>query len=252
MLMFVMAALGVLAAQAGAEQYWIAYEGNDFPENEGWWRIYSGGGAEYSGGGAERWIEDGMLVLDGLADLGINDLYGYNQYPIDPGPGELFVAEFRFAIDEIVSGPDPGIALFSDDSWAVALSFSDDSIRSELENETFDFDFVGFHSFRLTSSDMRDYTLEADGEVIREGVFDQVISASQLRWGDAIEGGASLTRWDHMRFGVVPEPWWACASVLAAREDGAERTSLKKEACHANADVCGGRPGGAGSASRGG
>jgi hypothetical protein len=209
MLTFVVATLGVLVAQAGADEYWITYEGTDFPENEGWWRVYSGGGAE-------RWIEDGMLVLDGLADLGIDDLYGYNQYPIDPGPAELFVAEFRFAIDEIISGPDPGIALFSDESWAVLLSFSDESIRSELENETFDFDFVGFCAFRLTSADMRHYTLEADGEVIREGVLDQVISASVLSWGDAIVGGASLTRWDYMRFGVVPESFTLIMVLITA------------------------------------
>ena len=28
------------ADAANAEQCWIAYEGNDFPENEGWRRIY--------------------------------------------------------------------------------------------------------------------------------------------------------------------------------------------------------------------
>ena len=30
--------LGVAAGAAWAEPYWIAYEGNDFPENEGWVR----------------------------------------------------------------------------------------------------------------------------------------------------------------------------------------------------------------------
>jgi hypothetical protein len=208
--------LCALPVSATADPYWIAYEGNDFPENEGWTR-------GYSGGGAERWIEDGMLVLDGLADLGINDYYTYGQYPIDPGPGELFIAEWRFAIDEIISGPDPGFGLFSDESWAVGFSFSDDHIQTAYDHETIPFDFVGFHTFRLTSSDMQNYTFEADGEVIHEGVFHHVFSASQLRWGDSIEGGASLTRWDYMRFGVVPEPftlimWLMTASALAIRQ----------------------------------
>jgi len=199
MLFFVAAALGVLVLPAGAEQYWIAYEGNDFPENEGWER-------GYSGGGAIRWIEDGKLVLDGLADLGINDYYGYDQYPIDPEAGELFVAECRFSIDEIISGPDPGFAVFSDESWAVGFTFSDDHIRTAYDHETIAFEFVGFHAFRLTSSDMRSYRLEADGELLHEGAFTHVLSASQLRWGDGVQGGASFTRWDYMRFGVVPEP----------------------------------------------
>jgi hypothetical protein len=39
MLFFTGAAL-VVAGIASAEQYWIAYEGNDFAENEGWVRVY--------------------------------------------------------------------------------------------------------------------------------------------------------------------------------------------------------------------
>ena len=42
----------VLAASATAEPYWISYDGNDFPENEGWTRVLNEGGAERS-------IEDG-------------------------------------------------------------------------------------------------------------------------------------------------------------------------------------------------
>ena len=202
------AALGMIIATAGAEPYWIAYEGNDFPENEGWER-------GYSGGGAERSIEDGVLVLDGLADLGVNDYYGYDQYPIDPGPGELFVAEFRFAIDEIISGPDPEVVVFSDDSWAVGFAFSDDHIRTAYDHEIVSFDFVGFHAFRFTSSDMRHYQLEVDGELLYEGAFTHVFSSSQLVWGDGIQGGASLTRWDFMRFGVVPEPSTLIIAVFA-------------------------------------
>lgn len=214
LLMFLMLAAslaGALAAPARAAPYWVAYEGNDIPENEGWWRVYSGGGAN-------RWIEDGSLVLDGSADLAINDLYRYNQYPMDPEPGELFVAEWRFSIDEIISGPDPGIGLFSDDSWAVGFSFSDDCVRSEFEDVWTPFEFDGFHELRLTSWDMRNYRLEVDGEALCGGAFLPVISASVIAWGDSIQGGASLTRWDYFRFGVVPEPTmrWCVGGGIAA------------------------------------
>ncbi|MCA9245420.1 MAG: hypothetical protein KDA32_15810, partial [Phycisphaerales bacterium] len=63
---FVVAALA--ASPAAAEPYRIAYEGNDFPEDEGWHRVTTGGGAE-------RTLEDGVLTLDGLASIETNDVY---------------------------------------------------------------------------------------------------------------------------------------------------------------------------------
>ena len=50
-----------------ADRYWVACEGNEFPENEGWGRVTNHGGAH-------RTIVDGVLVLDGLGDVAINDL----------------------------------------------------------------------------------------------------------------------------------------------------------------------------------
>ena len=55
--------LSTFTASATAEPYWTAYEGNNLPENEGWLRLISHGGAI-------RIIEDGALVLD--SRLGIN------------------------------------------------------------------------------------------------------------------------------------------------------------------------------------
>jgi hypothetical protein len=84
-LFVLVAALGVLAMPARAEPYWIAYEGNDFPENEGWWHIW---GPEPG----ERWIEDSVFVLDTLRDTHIADFYVMNMWgSLDPGPGETFV-----------------------------------------------------------------------------------------------------------------------------------------------------------------
>ena len=61
LLLFTAAALGTLVIPAGAEPYWIAYEGNDFPENEGWERYVTGPPAV-------RWLEDGSLFVDSRAD----------------------------------------------------------------------------------------------------------------------------------------------------------------------------------------
>ena len=38
--------VGSVCCAARGSPYWIAYEGNDFPESEGWERHAYGGGAE--------------------------------------------------------------------------------------------------------------------------------------------------------------------------------------------------------------
>ena len=195
---------------ARGEQYWVAYEGNDFPENEGWGRVTNQGGAQ-------RTIEDGVLVLDGLADVRINDLYGLGRQPFDPGPGELFHAEWRLGVDQVIGVRDPAFAVFSEESWAVGLTWSQTFIRSGFELVDIPFQTSGMHTYVLTSSDMRSYEFFADGVLLHQGEFVQDLGAPHVRWGDSVEGAASLSRWDYVRFGVVPEPrtsFMMCAGLV--------------------------------------
>ena len=83
-----------LTASAAAEPYWITYEGNDYPENVGWERVWGNWDGPYQGDGAVRTLEDGVLTLDTLYDDGVVDFYKIERPgAIDPGPGELFVME---------------------------------------------------------------------------------------------------------------------------------------------------------------
>ena len=63
-----------------------------------------------------------------------------------------------------------------------------------------------FHEFELRSEDMRSYDLLIDGELAMSGSFWESLSGTWVGWGDCVEGYASLSRWDYVRFGVVPEP----------------------------------------------
>jgi hypothetical protein len=63
-----------------------------------------------------------------------------------------------------------------------------------------------FHTYELRSFDMRAYEFLIDNTVVRNGVFAEVITASEVSWGDSWQGSASLARWDYFEFGVVPEP----------------------------------------------
>lgn len=205
----VCAFLLAFASTLHADQYWIAYEGNDFPENEGWLR----GSA---GGGDHRSLEDGTLLLDGLGDVRTDDYYERRRAEIDPQPGESFRAEWRFGIEQLTGISDPGLALYSDDSRGVGFSFSTTAIYSGFEGLTIPFDFEGMHEFVLTSPDMLTFELFADGNLLHRGDFVEVVSSSTLAWGDGVQGAASRSRWDFVRFGVVPEPesWPVLAAGL--------------------------------------
>lgn len=189
-----------------ADEYWVAYEGNDFPENEGWTRTFSDKNGVFGQGGAIRTFENGALVLDSLRSILIVDFYDMSR-PLDPDPGELFTMRWRLKIDSVPGEVDPGMGVFSDGVKAVAFQFHESSLQSTFEpNVSVPFEPYVFHVFELTSSDMDQYHLSIDGIPALDGRFEAVAEASRVFWGDVIQGGTSVTRWDYFEFGVVPEP----------------------------------------------
>jgi len=216
MLMFVMAALGVLVAQAGADEYWIAYEADDFPENDGWRRHFGNEDGPYQGG-AERWIEDGVFVLDSLRHDQIYDFYDIER-PIDPGPGELFVAEWCVSVKESIPEYDLGVSIARDEPPGdVLFRLREDEVYIWTEGVSISLGQPGFHTYRLESWDMESYSLVIDEAVMYYGMFDpETFSRSRVAFGDGTQGARSLSHWDHLRFGVVPEPHSLTCSILAA------------------------------------
>jgi hypothetical protein len=205
------------ASAARASPYWIAYEGNDFPENEGWLRFTGQGGAQ-------RWIEDGALVIDSRADPFICDYYQRRHGGgLDPGPGETFVLQWKITVDEVkVGSSDATIALFSDDKWGVGLSISETQIWSAFEpGVSAPFTPYVAHEFELRSTDMRSYVLTIDGQPTIQGSFWLSLVSSEVSWGDDVVGSSGLAHWDYFRYGVVPEPQtgflMAFISLFAAR-----------------------------------
>jgi hypothetical protein len=196
------AALGFTQA-ARADQFWVAWEGNDFPENEGWERRLNGVGP------AQRTIADGIMTMDGLADRQIDDYYRMVR-PLNPGPGEEFVAQWRLRVDEVDGSPlalyDPGVSINADDGWAVSFLFGTDFILSFYEDLEFPMAADEFHVFEFHSSDMRTYNLFVDDHLLYSGLFWSGLRESTIDWGDRARGSASLSDWDYLRYGAVPEP----------------------------------------------
>jgi hypothetical protein len=110
-------------------------------------------------------------------------------------------------IDSVPGYLDPGMGVFSDGFKAVAFEFSESDLTSTFEpNVSVPFEPFEYHVFELTSFDMDEYRLSIDGTPVLDGRFVAVAEASRVAWGDAIQGGTSLTRTDYFEFGVVPEP----------------------------------------------
>ncbi len=199
-------ALLALGSPVAADEYWVSYRGNDYPENEGWRRVFSDKNGHKGQGGAIRSLEDGALVLDSLRSVNIVDFYEMSR-PLDPDPGELFIMRWRLRIDSVPGYFDPGMGVFSDGFKAAAFEFRESDLRSTFEpNVSVPFEPYEFHVFQLTSSDMDRYELSIDGAPVHSGLFRSTAGFSRIGWGDVIQGGTSLTRWDYFEFGVVPEP----------------------------------------------
>jgi len=204
---YVWALLAVLSCGAGLRAgYWVAYEADDFPENLSWLRVYGDENGPQQGG-AERTLEDGVLTLDGLRNDQIFDFYEM-QRSIDPGPGEMFLAEWRVLVDPRSDARDVGVVIARDDppghvSFAIGPStlwIRDDHVTIDLEPNV-------FHAFSFSSVDMQEYQLAIDGIVEYEGSFDSYsILHSFVNFGDGVQGERSLSSWDYFRFGAVPEP----------------------------------------------
>jgi hypothetical protein len=201
--------IAALSPLALATPYWVAFEGDTMPEEQpGWVRHWSG---QY--GGAQRWIEtdpDGnnYLVIDSLASQMIYD-YAQMDRQIDPGPSELFVADWRVLISEQYGYYNDGIAFCPDTGGTLAFLYKIDQVRSEREGWTHSFTPGVFHSYHLESWSMVSYKLWIDGILVRDGFWDlNSLNQSYVAFGDGGQGGGarSLAKWDYVRFGVVPEP----------------------------------------------
>lgn len=215
--------VGLAAAAARAEPYWIAYEGNEFPEEAGWRRRYGNENGPYAGG-AERTICDGVFTLDSMRHAQIFDFYDIERQ-VDPAVGEVFIAEWRVLVGSVSDPADAGVIIARDEPPGyVAVKNGPNGITISPGNVFVAIEPSIFHSFRVYSSDMERFVLSIDGEPTYSGFFESnTLLHSFLAFGDSVQGQRSLTSWDYVRFGAVPEPatlsaLLACAALPRGKE----------------------------------
>jgi hypothetical protein len=193
-----LAGLGLLAVAVRAEPWWLAWEGETWPEDSGWERTTYGGGDERS-------LHDGVMTLDGRAGMDISDFYRtYHSLSLDSG--EMFVMEWGLRVVTVSGFTDPGVCALSQGNGVVLLGYATSSIYSDYEGIWIPFAPGVFHDYRLVSNDMHDYELYVDSELAYQGHFVPSGGPSEVVWGDATQGASSLADWDYFHVGVVPEP----------------------------------------------
>ncbi|MCC6360948.1 MAG: hypothetical protein IT450_19585 [Phycisphaerales bacterium] len=193
--------LCALPGATRADPYWVAWEGNDFPENEGWER-------QFINGGSYRTIIDGSMRVDSTQNHLAYD-QSWMERPTAPKPGESFVAEWRLRIDTSNGRHWDQAVVIATESALLVLGFYQDSVVSEREAWSISIQPGVFHSFRVESSDGESYSLYLDGAFLRAGSFEETtLGPSGVSFGDATSGGLITSRvdWDYFRFGLVPEP----------------------------------------------
>jgi hypothetical protein len=129
---------------------------------------------------------------------------------MDPEPGETFVAEWRVRIAEANRSMEAGVWIARDDPPGYVMAeYMEDELWIGREHWSYTIEPYVFHTYRMESTDMVDYSLWIDDVLVHDGEFYTPTSAdSFFAFGDFSYGGAitSVTEWDYVRFGVVPEP----------------------------------------------
>ena len=209
--------LGFGSLPASAEEFYLRYDGNDFPENEGWERRFSD-----PGGQIKREIDNGVFRLDTRASTSIYDGYVIQSEALDLLTGEELRMSWRMETIETQTPywlSDVVVGLTNAEAAYVQLLIAPGFVREgDLPGgdpaHLYLFDVGVPHTFSFVTTDMQEYDLFVDDEFAFHGLFDSsaLIGPLHAWFGDGAVGLSSLSQWDWIEIAVVPEP--ACASLL--------------------------------------
>lgn len=228
------------AFSAVATPWQIGYEGDDFPENQGWTRMAGPQAAEPPGDYRE--IVDGQYLLLDSRREGFEGAYDHyilqSMQPFDPAPGEHLFAEWRTGSDATMFFPslaDTEISIRGAAGYGVGIALAADRVADSapfLANggQVYYISPGVMHEYRVTSYDMSTYALYVDGILAFEGPFTvQGGFPHSVDFGDASGNVSSVSYWDYVRFGVAPEPGTLVLLLMAWA--GARPMCRRRGAC---------------------
>ncbi len=201
-----------LVSSAQATPFEVAWDGSDWPENQGWSRSWGNLDGWHQGPGAVRTLSDGVLTIDSLSDPGICDWH-YMKIPqaLDPAPGETAFLEWRLKVDQVNGDIYDAAIGMRGMSYSVHFGFAYDHIITGWSSEV-DIPFTPgvFHTYRTELSDPLHYKLYIDGQLSHQDSVLWSGDENSCHWGDTVQTnapeGGGRHEWDYVRFGILPEP----------------------------------------------
>ena len=194
-----------------AEEFYLRYDGDDFPENEGWERRFSD-----PGGQIEREIDKSLFRLDTRASIHLHDYYQLHSSSFDLLPGEELRMSWRMETVETQThywGSDVAVVLANTEAAYAEFFLAPGFVREgDLPGgdpaHLYEFDVGVPHTFSFVTTDMQEYDLFVDDEFAFHGGFHGYSGSGpcMAAFGDVIDGRSSLCEWDWLEIMVVPEP----------------------------------------------
>ncbi len=184
----------------------VSYEGNVYPEDAGWERVGSGG--------AIRSLQDGFFVQVGEV-TGLLD--AYQRSLADFAAAENFFIEWRVQTDAPssildVSGTPVALSASGTDSASYHFTITDERFRV-IRSNFLPIIFVDIeqdipHTYRLELFGDESYGWYIDDHMIDSGVpaGPYPTASSNIIWGVRHYEPGYTTRWDYIRYGIIPEP----------------------------------------------
>lgn len=203
-------ALALLAAPQAASADVVSYEGDVFPEDQGWERLGTFD--------ADRWLVDGWLVQE--VDLGVWDpLPGgeqdYYRGLIPQFAGAPFFIEWRVVTDAPrteIDGVGGSALAVAGGSVMYHFTIAADQVRLvrgvPFDNIWVDIEPQVEHTYRLEVNRNVNFEWFIDGELIISEIPEDDFPTADARitWGASMWLTPSRNEWDYVRFGTIPEP----------------------------------------------
>ncbi len=201
MLRIVIALALCSGAVAGAAPYSVSYEGNVLPEDDGWERFHG-----YDDNEADRYIDNGVLVIDSMHD---GQVYDYVTHDASPAtamePGELLVVEWRTYL-AATEGRDAIFALILGD-WTEDFTLGYDHVHLGWLRINVPVTPEVWHTYRIEMTPSYSYIFFIDAEPrVQASLFEVPDDREIIAFGDGAIGARSISHWDYVHCDVVPEP----------------------------------------------
>jgi hypothetical protein len=199
-----------------ADEFYLHYDGNDFPENEGWNRFATDPPVVRS-------LWEGRLGLNAYGDISTAEYYSTDPHSFSVCDGEFLRVAWRMVTTRTGTGgatpSDVSIWVANEEQAAAVIWITPWFVS---DGDYCNYEHIvpiaprEFHTYELLSHDLRSYDLFIDETLAFQSSFREWYPfPNWVAWGDTVIGMASVSSWDYVTVQVVPEPHSAVTLTAA-------------------------------------